>query len=60
MQVLEGHTDEIFSCAFNHYGNLVITASKDNTLRVRGRGFAYEIGSTGCFCVNKRGVKMRF
>lgn len=25
LQVLEGHTDEIFSCAFNYRGNIVIT-----------------------------------
>jgi WD40 repeat protein len=25
LQVLEGHTDEIFSCAFNYKGNIVIT-----------------------------------
>ena len=24
-QVLEGHTDEIFSCSFNYEGNIVIT-----------------------------------
>ena len=24
-QVLEGHTDEIFSCAFNYEGNTIIT-----------------------------------
>ncbi|GAB5576058.1 dynein assembly factor with WDR repeat domains 1 isoform X1 [Prionailurus iriomotensis] len=26
LQVLEGHTDEIFSCAFNYKGNIIITA----------------------------------
>ena len=25
MQVLEGHTDEIFSCAFNYEGDTIIT-----------------------------------
>lgn len=25
LQILEGHTDEIFSCAFNYKGNIVIT-----------------------------------
>ena len=34
IQVLEGHTDEIFSCAFNYDGNKIITGSKDNTCRV--------------------------
>ena len=33
-QILEGHTDEIFSCAFNYEGNTIITGSKDNTCRV--------------------------
>uniref|UniRef100_A0A674C646 Uncharacterized protein n=1 Tax=Salmo trutta TaxID=8032 RepID=A0A674C646_SALTR len=32
LQVLEGHTDEIFSYAFNYEGD-TITASKDNTCR---------------------------
>lgn len=25
MQVLEGHTDEIFSCSYNYEGNIIIT-----------------------------------
>lgn len=33
-QVLEGHTDEIFSCAFNYEGDHIITGSKDNTCRI--------------------------
>ncbi|PNH06746.1 Outer row dynein assembly protein 16 [Tetrabaena socialis] len=33
-QVLEGHTDEIFSCAFNYEGDFIITGSKDNTCRI--------------------------
>lgn len=33
-QVLEGHKEEIFSCAFNYDGNTIITASKDNTCRI--------------------------
>lgn len=33
-QILEGHTDEIFSCAFNYEGDTVITGSKDNTCRI--------------------------
>ncbi len=33
-QMLEGHTDEIFSCAFNYEGNTIITGSKDNTCRI--------------------------
>ena len=32
--VLEGHTDEIFSCAFNYEGDTIITGSKDNTCRI--------------------------
>eukprot|EP00435_Cladocopium_sp_Y103_P011420 s3296_g3.t1 len=31
LQVLEGHSDEIFSCAFNYEGDTVITGSKDPT-----------------------------
>jgi dynein assembly factor with WDR repeat domains 1 len=34
LQMLEGHTDEIFSCAFNYEGDFVITGSKDNTCRI--------------------------
>ena len=34
LQVLEGHTDEIFSCAFNYDGDTIITGSKDNTCRI--------------------------
>lgn len=33
-QILEGHTDEIFSCAFNYEGDTIITGSKDNTCRI--------------------------
>lgn len=33
-QILEGHTDEIFSCAFNYEGDFIITGSKDNTCRI--------------------------
>jgi len=33
-QVLEGHTDEIFSAAFNYDGDTIITGSKDNTCRI--------------------------
>jgi dynein assembly factor with WDR repeat domains 1 len=33
-QTLEGHTDEIFSCAFNYEGDYIITGSKDNTCRI--------------------------
>lgn len=33
-QVLQGHTDEIFSCAFNYEGDYIITGSKDNTCRL--------------------------
>jgi dynein assembly factor with WDR repeat domains 1 len=34
VQVLEGHTDDIFSCAFNYEGDTIITGSKDNTCRI--------------------------
>jgi dynein assembly factor with WDR repeat domains 1 len=34
VQTLEGHTDEIFSCAFNYEGDRIITGSKDNTCRI--------------------------
>ena len=34
VQLLEGHTDEIFSCAFNYEGDTIITGSKDNTCRI--------------------------
>ena len=34
LQILEGHIDEIFSCAFNYEGDTVITGSKDNTCRI--------------------------
>ena len=32
--MLEGHEDEIFSCAFNYEGDTIITGSKDNTCRI--------------------------
>ena len=34
IQTLEGHDDEIFSCAFNYEGDTIITGSKDNTCMV--------------------------
>jgi dynein assembly factor with WDR repeat domains 1 len=34
LQVLSGHADEVFSCAFNYAGDTIITGSKDNTCRV--------------------------
>ena len=34
LSVLEGHIDEIFSCAFNYEGDTIITGSKDNTCRI--------------------------
>ena len=33
-QVLDGHTDEIFSCVFNYEGDTILTGSKDNTCRI--------------------------
>lgn len=32
--VLVGHSDEVFSCAFNYDGDTIITGSKDNTCRI--------------------------
>ena len=34
LKVLEGHKDEIFSCAFNYEGSAIITGSKDNSCRI--------------------------
>lgn len=34
LQKLDGHEDEIFSCAFNYEGDTIITGSKDNTCRI--------------------------
>ena len=34
LQTLSGHTDEVFSCAFNYDGDYIITGSKDNTCRI--------------------------
>jgi dynein assembly factor with WDR repeat domains 1 len=34
LQVLDGHEDDIFSCAFNYSGDTIITGSKDNTCRI--------------------------
>lgn len=34
LQVLAGHTDEVFSCAFNYEGDSIITGSKDNSCRI--------------------------
>lgn len=31
VQILDGHTDEVFSSIFSYCGKKVITASKDNT-----------------------------
>ena len=33
-QVLDGHKEDIFSCAFNYDGDTIITASKDNTCKI--------------------------
>ena len=32
LQTLEGHTDEIFSCAFNYEGDTIITGQSPHTL----------------------------
>ena len=34
MQVLEGHTDEIFSCAFNYEGDTILTGIRVTSLCV--------------------------
>jgi len=34
LQILQGHTDEIFSCQFNYEGDTIITGSKDNTCKI--------------------------
>ena len=34
LQVLEGHTDEVFACSYNYAGDKIFTASKDNSCRV--------------------------
>ena len=31
---MDGHEDDIFSCAFNYSGDTIITGSKDNTYRI--------------------------
>ena len=33
-QILDGHKEDIFSCAFNYSGDTIITASKDNTCKI--------------------------
>ena len=34
VQVLGGHADEAFSCAFSYQGDRVVTVAKDNTYRI--------------------------
>ena len=34
MEILEGHSDVIFSCACNYEGDTIITGAKDNTCRI--------------------------
>lgn len=43
MQVLEGHTDEIFSCAFNYEGDTIIT----------GTVWVYDIGCIMYSCITR-------
>lgn len=38
LQVLEGHTDEIFSCAFNYEGDTIITGIILWTQKVESHG----------------------
>lgn len=38
-QILEGHTDEIFSCAFNYEGNTLITGENVVFSKVNKLGF---------------------
>lgn len=33
-QVLAGHESDVFSCAFSYAGDVILTASKDNTCRL--------------------------
>ena len=33
-QVLSGHGDEVFSCAFSYAGDTIVTAGKDNACRI--------------------------
>ena len=57
LQVLEGHTDEIFSCAFNYEGNIIITGNihvckcwlthKGQGLDVRCE-FCFDLGMVFC------------
>eukprot|EP01059_Diplonema_ambulator_P008712 TRINITY_DN18398_c0_g1_i1.p1 TRINITY_DN18398_c0_g1~~TRINITY_DN18398_c0_g1_i1.p1 ORF type:complete len:507 (+),score=133.36 TRINITY_DN18398_c0_g1_i1:46-1521(+) len=42
MQIYLGHTRPITSVGFNHFGNIVITGSKDGTVRL------YDIASAAC------------
>ncbi|KAB1279281.1 Dynein assembly factor with WDR repeat domains 1 [Camelus dromedarius] len=35
LQVLEGHTDEIFSCAFNYKGDIIITGTIDPMVNIQ-------------------------
>lgn len=32
LQVLEGHTDEIFSCSYNYEGNIIITGEQSDCI----------------------------
>ena len=34
IKILDGHTDEIFSCCFNYDGDLIITGCKDNAVKL--------------------------
>ena len=47
MQTLDGHNDEIFSCAFNYEGDTIITGSKDNTCRIWNTGTMTGMGGRG-------------
>ena len=36
LQMLTGHTDEVFSCSFSPQGNVLVTASKDGNVSLWG------------------------
>jgi dynein assembly factor with WDR repeat domains 1 len=33
LEVLEGHTDAVLTCAYNYAGDRIVTAGRDNTVR---------------------------
>jgi dynein assembly factor with WDR repeat domains 1 len=49
-QIIEGHTDEIFSCAFNYEGNTIITGMRNFYWLVICIYIFFEIGSKDNTC----------